>query len=428
MKTASTRLELDRRYLGKKDLRYHVAFVISWKSKKHRVNTYCRLNETEWESFKKGNYYNEDLRIIKKDTDRQLKEIKEVLRYLGSHFTFERFLSQWKIEKERRFRQEEEIFRRQESKENIYMLFEEYAERLESHDRISYSESMISIMKSFQSFAPKLKIEGVTPDFLYGYENHLLKKKRSYATIASHTRNMRTIFNYAVHKKLIDKDSSPFGRRLIGKYTIPFYNGRKKALDIDVVKLIRDAKPTRFDVEYARDIWMFIFYCNGINIGDLINLKWGDVEGRYIRFTRNKTVRHQLQPIRVTIYLTDPALRILKRWSNKRQNKKTLIFGQISDNLTAKEKYHHKNNFTAYINHKLGKLCNELGVERITTYTARHTYATYQKYLGTPIEKIAESLGHSDIKTTLIYLKAFPDNAIKESAEDLLAFLDEGKV
>jgi integrase len=59
------------------------------------------------------------------------------------------------------------------------------------------------------------------------------------------------------------------------------------------------------------------------------------------------------------------------------------------------------------INKKMEKIASELGIPKITTYTARHSYATVLKRSGVNIAFISESLGHKDIKTTKNYLDSF---------------------
>ena len=60
----------------------------------------------------------------------------------------------------------------------------------------------------------------------------------------------------------------------------------------------------------------------------------------------------------------------------------------------------------------INKYCKRIGEEleietKITTYTARHSFATVLKRAGAPIEFISESLGHKDLKTTENYLDSF---------------------
>jgi integrase len=70
------------------------------------------------------------------------------------------------------------------------------------------------------------------------------------------------------------------------------------------------------------------------------------------------------------------------------------------------------------MNNRLKIIARDAGIEaNFTTYTIRHSWATIAKYLGISTALISESLGHSSIKTTEIYLKDFDDYALDEVNE-----------
>lgn len=73
------------------------------------------------------------------------------------------------------------------------------------------------------------------------------------------------------------------------------------------------------------------------------------------------------------------------------------------------------------MNEHLATMANDAGiVEKLTTYTIRHTWATTAKYLGIPIEVISESLGHHSLDTTEIYLKGFNEDVLDEANEKII--------
>lgn len=66
----------------------------------------------------------------------------------------------------------------------------------------------------------------------------------------------------------------------------------------------------------------------------------------------------------------------------------------------------------------LGK---RLGVEtNITTYVARHSFASVLKKSGVNIALISEALGHSDLATTQIYLDSFDNEQVDKAMKNLL--------
>ena len=64
-----------------------------------------------------------------------------------------------------------------------------------------------------------------------------------------------------------------------------------------------------------------------------------------------------------------------------------------------------------------------LGIDsKLTTYSARHSFATVLKRSGAPIEFISESLGHADLRTTETYLGSFEDSTRESFQKQLLNF------
>jgi tetratricopeptide (TPR) repeat protein len=63
--------------------------------------------------------------------------------------------------------------------------------------------------------------------------------------------------------------------------------------------------------------------------------------------------------------------------------------------------------FTRAINRRMKEIGERLGIGNISTYTARHSFATVLKRAGANIAYISESLGHQDLKTTENYLASF---------------------
>lgn len=78
----------------------------------------------------------------------------------------------------------------------------------------------------------------------------------------------------------------PFGR---GKYQIKEGVGKKKALNKRQLKAIANYSDGNKFTGFYRDLWLFIYFCNGINVADLINLKFFDIQNGEISFIREKT-------------------------------------------------------------------------------------------------------------------------------------------
>ena len=85
---------------------------------------------------------------------------------------------------------------------------------------------------------------------------------------------------------------------------------------------------------------------------------------------------------------------------------------QIKDRIT---------DVIATINYHLKAIGAILGIEQtITTYVARHSYATVLKRAGVSTSIISESLGHSSERVTQIYLDSFDNEQMNKAMKNLL--------
>jgi len=90
--------------------------------------------------------------------------------------------------------------------------------------------------------------------------------------------------------------------------------------------------------------------------------------------------------------------------------------------MSAQVQFKAVQNFTRYVNQHLAKLCKANDLPIISTYWARHSFATVAVRKGASMEFMRESLGHSDMKTTLNYFAGFDDEAKKELALSIMDF------
>ena len=58
----------------------------------------------------------------------------------------------------------------------------------------------------------------------------------------------------------------------------------------------------------------------------------------------------------------------------------------------------------------------------VTTYSARHSFATVLKRSGASTEFISDALGHSNLNTTKNYLASFEDETLQKTTDALTAF------
>lgn len=265
----------------------------------------------------------------------------------------------------------------------------------------------------------------ITPAFLKRYEKWMLDSGNSPTTIGIYLRSLRAIINIAINDGLISKEYYPFGKR---KYEIPASRNEKKALTLADIGLIYNyrAEPGS-TAERMRDYWMFIYYCNGLNVKDFCRLKYSNMHGDFVSFLRAKSERTKKTIHEIRVPLNDEAKAIIKKYGNKPIYKETYIFPVLHPGITAKRERELIQLQTRLINDHVKKIAADLGIKtNVTTYVARHSFATVLKRSGASMEFISEALGHSNLKTTQNYLASFEDDKKKEVAKALTAFKDVG--
>ena len=95
----------------------------------------------------------------------------------------------------------------------------------------------------------------------------------------------------------------------------------------------------------------------------------------------------------------------------------THLFPILNDrHVTEKQRWTRIKKCLKKTNADLKKAAELIGIETtLTTYVARHTYATTLKRNGVDISKISESLGHETVLTTARYLEGFPSEVLDEA-------------
>ncbi|MGN6296312.1 MAG: phage integrase SAM-like domain-containing protein [Ginsengibacter sp.] len=317
---------------------------------------------------------------------------------------------------------EKKYFENRGTKQDVDSAFLDYVSELKESDRIGTAVSYDCARISIKKFAPGIKFADVTPDFLRKYESWMLNKQgNSITTVGIYLRSLRTLFNNAIADGLLSQDYYPFGKK---RYEIPTGNNKKKALNLkDIGSIFNYKADPESIIDRARDYWIFMYLCNGINVKDMSLLKYENIKGEVIEFVRAKTARtkRKVEPIRIT--LTDDVKRILNKWGNKRVDDNTYIFPILEKTCDAARERQLIQQMTHLINDKMNGIAKDLKIEsNLTTYVARHSFATVLQRSGVSTEFISESLGHSNLKTTKNYLAGFEDEKRKENIKALTDF------
>lgn len=258
-------------------------------------------------------------------------------------------------------------------------------------------KTTLSTIKRFKK--NEVQFRDITVEWLREYEKFCFKTMNQ-TSLAINLRNIRTTMNVAKAAGMIREADYPFGR---GKYQIKEGIGKKKALTKKQLRAIAQYSDGNEFTNMYRDLWLFIYFCNGINVADLINLKFSDIQNGEISFIREKTKDRTRDTKRIYAPITPEMQSIIEKWGNN-PRKSIYIFPFMKAGDDAWEHEKKKKNLTKHINDRMKVIGEKLNIGKITTYVARHTYATVLRNEGVPVSIISPMLGHTSITTTEIYL------------------------
>ena len=318
---------------------------------------------------------------------------------------------------------EKKYYNSKPSTQDVYQFYTVTIERKRLAGKVGTASNYQTSMHSLQSFSPKLNFRDVSVEFLKEYEIFLLSKEKSITTVGIYLRPLRAILNEAITEGIISLENHyPFGKR---KYQIPSGKNIKKALSIEEIgKIYHFAAIRGTWWEKAKDFFILSYLCNGMNIKDIALLKNENIDGDFIRFNRAKTQgtnRTGSKPI--SIFISSEIKSIIDRWKTTNNKPGYFLFDILQPNLTPDRERSIIQQFTKMINRYIKLIAASVGIDKpVTTYYARHSFATVLRRSGASTELISESLGHSNIKTTANYLDSFDDEVKKQIQSKLMNF------
>jgi site-specific recombinase XerD len=317
-------------------------------------------------------------------------------------------------------------------RKNVFSYYQQAIELYRQNGQIGTATNYEQSLKSLKRFCQKesLLFTEITPQWLRNYEQFMTTKGKtvqpgskpkglSITTIGIYLRPLRAIFNTAIQDKLITADLYPFGHR---KYTIPAPKATKKALTKDQLKTLFETTPQTPDQEKAKAFWFFSYSCNGLNVADIARLQYKNISNDLLSFRRFKTKNTKREQAPIHVFLTDFAKQVIEQYGIKPASPESLIFEIIDNNATPEKQHRQVLNFVKYMNQHFKKFADNLNIPNVSTYTARHTFATNSIRQGATMEFVSEALGHSSLKTTKGYFAGFESETRKQFAEKLMQF------
>lgn len=286
--------------------------------------------------------------------------------------------------------------------------------------RYSTAGIYTSSINSFLSFVddPDITFETLTPELIKQHEEQLLLNGKRHNTISAYMRMLRSISNQA------EEEGIPFSHSVDKLFEFVFTGYEptmKRAISPSIIRRLALLDLNQMpSLCFSRDLFLLSFYLRGIPFVDLAHLRKNDVKYNTIYYYRHKT--HQ----QLSVQIEPCALQILNKYKKRAADSPYLL---PILTLTGEDGYRQYKSALRLYNQHLHRLSETLRLKTpLTSYVARHSWATTAKDEGVAISLISESLGHTSEKVTYTYLASFDNNAMSKANRKVIATISSGKL
>lgn len=265
-------------------------------------------------------------------------------------------------------------------------------------------------VNSFKRFRGECDIpmDDMDSNLMLEYEQWLKETGACKNTTSFYMRNLRAIYNRAAEKELTVQ-RFPFRHVYTGidktvKRALPAKNIREiKRLDLSRTP----------QLDYARDLFMFSFYTRGMSFIDMAFLKKKDLQNGILVYRRKKTSQQ------LTIRWEKPMQEIIAKYDTGDSPYLLPIIKEYSTDLHAQYI-----NAAHTMNDRLKKIGERIGLEfPLTSYVARHSWASIARSKNISISIISEAMGHDSESTTRIYLASLDTSSVDKANSIVLSVL-----
>lgn len=292
-------------------------------------------------------------------------------------------------------------------------------EDLKQKGRIGNSYAYLNSYNTLRNFNKGKKLNytfsHIDVPFCKKFEDWMRSKGNKDTTLSYQFRTLRAAYNKAIEAKIVAREKNPFI-----EYKLSHFNTKtiKRALSKnDILKIINADCTSQSKLrQLTHDLFSFSYLCGGISFVDIANLtRQNIVEDRLI-YQRQKTHGN------INLLLSKEASTIIAKYSTYQQEAEYLFpILHCKRHITPMQKSNRVHKICHQVNTELRAFAQELGITaEVTTYVARHSFATILKKSGVNIGIISQALGHQDIKTTQIYLSKFDNEQVDDVMKNLL--------
>ena len=288
--------------------------------------------------------------------------------------------------------------------QSVFAFFRLQIDKKEQMQCIGTKSNYISAANRFMEFRGNkdLAFSQMTSEMMEKYQAWLWNRGVGQNTVAFYLRTLRTLYN-----KAVEAGQAP-PNDIFAHVQTSNVRTAKRAISVKDIRKIENLKlPTGSSLDKARDLFLISFYLRGMAFVDMAFLKKTDLKCSMINYNRRKT--HQ----NLNIEWMKPMQAIIDKYAEQTKESPYLLpilTGKESSPYTAYRKMEHNTNYN------LKRIGEMVGLKiPLTTYVARHTWASVALHMNIPIATISEGMGHNSYKTTQIYLQSIDVASINEA-------------
>lgn len=295
---------------------------------------------------------------------------------------------------------------------------EEVIERMKENGKIESANILHSTKKAWCRFFQRehFSFEDINYGSIRQFEDFCSMNGNMPNTIFLYLRTLKTAINNGIKAGVIPEKYNPFKEISFAKYRRT--KTQKRAISREELQKIEQLHlPTEDPKYHSLNYFLFSYYTGGMNFIDMASLKWSNIQSSQLTYTRRKT--NEI----INIPLVAPALEILLLYKGVTGDKiSNYVFPILNESHTSPTSISNRlHKINGLVNHDLREIGKMLGIQtKITTYVARHTFATVMKRNGVPVSIIGQALGHEDEKTTQVYLDSFNMDILQQAFNKLI--------
>lgn len=293
--------------------------------------------------------------------------------------------------------------------QSVFTFFRQQIAKKEQMQCVGTKNNYTNAVNRFIEFRNQkdLTFSQMTADMMEMYQAWLWNRGVGQNTVSFYLRTLRTL-----HHKAVEAGQAT-SNDIFAHVQTANVRTAKRAISVkDIRKIEKLELQIGSSIDKARDLFLLSFYLRGMAFVDMAFLKKSDLKCGMVSYNRRKT--HQ----NLNIEWIKPMQAIIDKYAEQTKDSPymlPILTGKETSPYTQYRKVEYNTNYNLK---KIGKM---IGLKiPLTTYVARHTWASIALHMNIPIATISEGMGHNSYKTTQIYLESIDVATINEANKRII--------